>query len=464
MDPDFSKRDYLAETTADTDNDALGRLDLAQGLADILARADPPFVYAICGRWGSGKSTFLRYLVDALHGAQTYSGLIYFNALEWSVYGDLRNAFIYSFLGQIQQLPVICRKERARQLVEENVSELLELAEQALFAKEAFGKLLIKGIKAFREADGVKILGEDDRSLHRGREQIQRLTARLGEEGLDLYVLIDELDRCSPQQVVALLEAIKGMFIFPDEVGELVRAKNDQRSPGRRSLLRFIITMDESYVARCYSSVFDLDRNTAYRYLDKFIHSKFHLPSVPLDRLVEVHLKPRWQADWFPEEGAGLADLLETLKLEDPRSVKRALNYLLQWQERLYPEPPNGRNLCALIDKCSDGEEDRPSLLQRTNEILLIWAVLKIRFPQDIDRIIDGTAFRQQILSEVREHRPDRPLGDGALHEEDRISPLLMEALAAAQKLVWARAREDGLDEEKTRSALRRILDLIFES
>lgn len=47
------------------DDDLLGRVKLGENLSELLERIDDPLVVALDGRWGAGKSYFLKRWVGA---------------------------------------------------------------------------------------------------------------------------------------------------------------------------------------------------------------------------------------------------------------------------------------------------------------------------------------------------------------------------------------------------------------
>src|SRR5205814_7591625 len=66
--------------------DLLGTADVAGKLADLIhgSRSNTPFVLAIDGRWGTGKSTLMRQLANAL-GEREQVEVVWFNA--WTASG-----------------------------------------------------------------------------------------------------------------------------------------------------------------------------------------------------------------------------------------------------------------------------------------------------------------------------------------------------------------------------------------
>ena len=70
----------LAENLATVEEDAFEYKKLAQTVARTLIECRPPFTFAICAPWGGGKSSFLRFLHEALSSKDHYALIVHFNA------------------------------------------------------------------------------------------------------------------------------------------------------------------------------------------------------------------------------------------------------------------------------------------------------------------------------------------------------------------------------------------------
>ena len=66
------------------ETDILQRRKTGEALSDLLNRIDDPLVVALDGRWGTGKTHFLKRWVGAHEGATT----IYFDAFAHDYLGD----------------------------------------------------------------------------------------------------------------------------------------------------------------------------------------------------------------------------------------------------------------------------------------------------------------------------------------------------------------------------------------
>jgi hypothetical protein len=271
-----------------TNEDSLGREQYANAFARIIQEAETPLVIGLYGDWGSGK-TSLMHMIDARLDGTPFK-TVWFDAWQH----------------QHDDNPAVAL---AHTLVDE-----LELGEEGkkLLAviSLAFGSMLLKATTSL-SVDDISKFGErveaerfqvrDARS--RLRNHFESLVSRALAKEERLVLFIDDLDRCSPDTALALLEALKLYLDFANCV--------------------FVIGADrlslEAAVATRYG-----DRAVGNsRYLDKVVQLPFSIPPIHasamkefVDSLVGIELVPT--VDMLV---AGLGD--------NPRSVKRFINILL---------------------------------------------------------------------------------------------------------------------------------------
>lgn len=217
----------IYETGFGTD-DILGRAETGKRLSDLLERIEDPVVVALDGRWGSGKSHFLKRWV----GAHTLENdgratVVYFDAFA----NDFLDDPLIGLTGAIaERLP-----EREAKLTEKVKSAAFKLARPLLRigasvatagATELAGPVLDELIKAgHKEAEAAAEAfwrREDGRkaAMQQFHDSLKQLTAASAEDkgegdGKPLIVVIDELDRCRPDYALAMLETVKHFFAVP---------------------------------------------------------------------------------------------------------------------------------------------------------------------------------------------------------------------------------------------------------
>jgi hypothetical protein len=196
---------------------------------------------------------------------------------------------------------------------------------QAIVGKDAQGGLTTALAKWFKGEDtrkAVKLIEreaseryvEQVTSLEQFQELFRELLARfgIGEKGRRLFVFVDDLDRCLPEDAVAALEAIK---LFLD-------------LPGCIFVLGMDRLMVEQGIRVRYKGLKDLGFDfDAVAYLDKVIQVPLNLPMLG-ETQVRAYLAGISEAAAAGAFGA-CSDLILEVAPPNPRTLKRLLNSLL---------------------------------------------------------------------------------------------------------------------------------------
>lgn len=202
-------------------NDFLARKEQALKLQQILEPIKQPFVMTLTASYGMGKTTFFRCWAQDLKNQGIMS--VTFNAWESDYSSDAFSAFVSSVL---KQLPSSDAKTQVKKKALQVGAALLRKT-PALLAKAATKQII--GEDAAKELKNLS-LSEDDLAgltesvaaeMFDRQEQIQNAVADFratlekiitDELNGELYILVDELDRCRPTYAVEVLERIKHIF------------------------------------------------------------------------------------------------------------------------------------------------------------------------------------------------------------------------------------------------------------
>ena len=281
-------------------HDPLDFDDLARGLADLIRDSigSTPFTLGVQAPWGMGKSTLMHKLRRQLDGdGQTRT--VSFNA--WTFEGeDVLEGLVKSVLEEID--PSFLR----RTLRNKKVVSTLQIAAN-----------LVLGWLCIRVDSLVERLWSAVSIDPGTRNQVQSLIAETmqawiaktpkGMRDRLLVVFIDDLDRCSPQNVFKIFEAIK---LYLDAPGFV-----------------FVIGFDQGIVAESileqkkYSK-----RVTGGQYIEKIIQIDYSIP-----RPTEEQIRRLFQ-EYVRRSNttALLGSTEETLVVErsdyNPRRIKRFIN------------------------------------------------------------------------------------------------------------------------------------------
>ena len=248
------------------DPDALDHLPMAERVAELVATSATPLNIALFGAWGSGKSSFAQLLKTALRQSFPKAELVTYNA--WTFEGEsLQRSFISSAANSLG----FPERDKDGSLQKENIqfhSGLYEhtrharfnLARDDLYEVAGIGAVIAVAVLAILAAAvavtawmvGADILKQVVSALpsllpptavtallvtavqqivsgarvdvdtsaptqEQFRERFRALMKKAGEQGRNRVVFfIDELDRCSPKQVVLTLAAIRHFFDLPE--------------------------------------------------------------------------------------------------------------------------------------------------------------------------------------------------------------------------------------------------------
>ena len=229
--------------------DRRGFLDRIASVLDTLNATNNSTVTGLIGPWGSGKTSLLNQLAAGLETTQegsTQWAVVRFN--PWH-YQDLMSLQLGFFNELRSELP----KEATWDDVREKVSAL------AKSVAPLGGLLALFGADLTTFLDkGADVLGPD----HSAERQQERLTKALVKTGKPILVVIDDVDRLDPPELLLLLKLI--------------------RLTGRLPGVHYLIAYDEETLLDVLSRT-GLVGNSPRRavdYMEKMIQVRLDLPPV----------------------------------------------------------------------------------------------------------------------------------------------------------------------------------------
>ena len=252
------------------DEDKLGRKTLAENLAKGLLRiADPEgYVVAIFGPWGSGKSTLLNFIRHILQEAPESERptVVEFNPWWFSEREDLTISFF-------NQVSVALDDGTAE--VEEIRSLISDFAE--LVSHYPHWTTKIGGVLAKRLAGQKK--------------SVPKLKDKLGESlrrsGKRVIILIDDVDRLIPGEILDLFRLVKAVADLPNVL--------------------YLLAFERSVVAAAVNTVLGSTSLTyGDSYLEKIVQLPIELPTP--DRISMQQMFAQQLAGIITEKSAGLID------------------------------------------------------------------------------------------------------------------------------------------------------------
>lgn len=282
--------------------DALDRTALVQTIAqDLQNPTEEPDgrVVGVYGSWGSGKSHVLAQVIKTcLENNQTSRNVhiipCIFQAWKYETEGDLGPCLIHSLL----KLPEHPTLKASLPLLDDDQFwiEFRKVAKELLSASLDLGVSLIPGapvvsktLKRIAEKAGDAAIDSqthqpdpDDAAIEKVQKKMQQLVDSILKQAREKYpdrqhrlvIFIDDLDRCSPKNMVRLFEWLKNHLL----------AKN----------CIYVLGLDHIAAARAivgeYRSYLSEDESKkltyGLRYLEKLIDSEYELfPSQHLEKM-----------------------------------------------------------------------------------------------------------------------------------------------------------------------------------
>jgi len=343
------------------EQDRFGAQDYADVLAKRAATADTPLTIGIYGRWGSGKTSLMRLAEESLGKRKKPLESIWINVWQLSSREELWNAFLQAIFTQVhERLPRGRRwafdwslfRERVnwgalvRTLLVNSYRVVIAVTPLLLAAiwpesteQVRIGRLVIQldnltgglaslilslwlvvapAVQAVKDKVSIdfEVILKDNpyeiqvSELQRLQDQFERLVEKLvGDDGR-LVIFIDDLDRCTPDKVPEVLEAIKLFTNTPRCV--------------------YLIGLDQEIVRQGIETRYKFGKDEAAEYLEKIVQIPFHLPGLEVDRISRFVGKDYADViDICPTAPEVFAKGMEP----NPRQVKRVLNvYRTLWE------------------------------------------------------------------------------------------------------------------------------------
>ena len=244
-------------------SDGLGFNTYARVLAQAALDTSGPFTIGVFGEWGTGKTSLMR-LIQSNLTAQPNVVTVWFNAWRYEKEEHPIVPLIGTIVRELEEHKAVSQK------FGDSVRTLIRALRAVAYGFAAKSKVKIPGFAEVEASfvakdmiDRKERLTPDpllDRSLYYGA--FNSLEAVRLERDLRVVILIDDLDRCFPDQAIRLLESIK-----------LVLAQ-----PGFIFVLGVARKVIEGYLQHRYSSDFGIRDFKGQLYLDKIVQLPFHIP------------------------------------------------------------------------------------------------------------------------------------------------------------------------------------------
>ena len=248
--------------------DKIGRKEIVDKvcwLVDSLKK-DGHLCVAINGAWGSGKSFVLNMIEERLSIKAEYV-IIKYDSWENSFYSDPLLSILSCIIDGIEErFPLAGSGQKVKNAVKAGLNTAAELSPKVQKWKTiADGLLAI--VKSFQHPVDTARL-EEFKSYQKLLREVRQLLDKITfaeekpKDSAKLVILVDEIDRCLPDEQLKILERLHHLF----------EVKN----------CAMVVTMNQNCVANTISTMYGTD---GYEYLRKLFDFTFWLPVSAKDYL-----------------------------------------------------------------------------------------------------------------------------------------------------------------------------------
>lgn len=246
--------------------DRIGRDDIVNKIDSIIShmRQDAHCCIALNGDWGSGK-TFVMNMLDNKCSEAPNHIVIKYDAWANSFYSDPLIAVLSCIIDELNQKLISLDNVKAviKDMAKEQGKALLEELSRIsgeVGAVATIIKNLISIVPKFEAARKINNTNLDSFKSYQAlinevKSQLSLLTSAPSGSQRKLIILVDEIDRCLPDDQLKVLERLHRLF----DINNCV----------------VICAVNNKSIAQCIKTIYGID---GYEYLRKFFNFTFSLP------------------------------------------------------------------------------------------------------------------------------------------------------------------------------------------
>ncbi|CAN5424409.1 hypothetical protein BH09ACT4_BH09ACT4_00520 [soil metagenome] len=288
-----------------TSEPGLGFTDYSRALADAIRGGKPArFTLGLYGAWGSGKSSLLAAIARDLKKDEDIL-VVEFDAWRY----ERTEHIVIPLLHAVAKTAT--KRKPFRKVAEQLGHVLVSMVKGITLSAKIFDiGLEFSGNDAVGEYQAPTTTPLDE-AFSRPIDELKRIPDTLGSGRI--VVLVDDLDRCSPDRVVGMLEAIN---LVMDVSGFI-----------------FVLALDYEVLVEAVQARYKFtDPKSSHAFIEKMVQLPFRVPPLQIgDEVALRAIVPDWTG--FVSGHSEIVDQLvgvSTLALSgNPRQVKRLVNHVL---------------------------------------------------------------------------------------------------------------------------------------
>lgn len=226
--------------------DKLNRESFAKSLANVILQSAFPtsFTVGLYGAWGSGKTSLLNMVIEQIERSSTDVVILRFNPWLCSDPKQLITQFFKQLASAIKM------KKPTADTVCELVDQYADLFDAASLIPYAGAAIAAAG-KMFT-TKARKRMNQKSNDMQGQKDEIIRTMVK---ENLKIIVSIDDIDRLSEEEIIAVFQLVKALADFPNAV--------------------YLLAFDYDVVVRALGTV---QHGDGREYLEKVIQVPFEIP------------------------------------------------------------------------------------------------------------------------------------------------------------------------------------------
>ena len=227
--------------------DKLNRESFAESLANVMLQSTFPtsFTVGLYGAWGSGKTSLVNMVIEQVERRSTDVVILRFNPWLCSDPKQLITQFFKQLASAIKI------KKPAADTVCELVDQYADLFDAASIIPYAGSAIAAAG-KVFT----TKARNRINRKSSDMQGQKDEIIRTMAKENLKIIVSIDDIDRLSEEEIIAVFQLVKALADFPNVI--------------------YLLAFDYDVVVRALATV---QRGDGREYLEKVIQVPFEIPA-----------------------------------------------------------------------------------------------------------------------------------------------------------------------------------------
>lgn len=324
-----SKQPSFFDPIHNVEFDHLGRFQFAQRILKRVSAPQCSSAVGLYGGWGSGKTSILNLMITI--SEQEPSSLLkkplleYIDVWPYEVSGDLALPILIQMREWLAALDPKTYSVSWRRifgvLAQMGIDIALRKAlDLQLSDVKEYANNFNESTSYQRTVKDLELLVDDIRGAQDAFCDLTQLVSQ-AHQNRRIVFLVDNLDRCSPENVVRLLESVKNFLYAPNCV--------------------WVFAMDSGVVASYIDHKYEGTRMDGNSYLDKIVPEQYHIPPISDHDISRLH---RFMTAVQPSNALGLptVDLGKIPQIPEVLVPRRLLKTAHKFYEAYTSDLPMG--------------------------------------------------------------------------------------------------------------------------